>query len=97
MPVVCYAERVRGFLLLLHLLAATAALLFLVLALLYVVLAAWTLWERQVTAFVAMSVLGGFTGYVGIRVLIGLGESFVSCRRQWVADQALPRAVVVLR
>lgn len=88
---------VRRFLLLLHVLAAAAALLFIVLALLYAVLAAWTLSERQVAAFVAMSVLGAFTGYVGIRVLIGLDESFLSWRRQWLADQALPRAVVVVR
>ncbi|HEX3765477.1 MAG TPA: hypothetical protein VHW23_42570 [Kofleriaceae bacterium] len=87
----------RRFVLLLHVLAAAAALLFIVLALLYVVLAAWTLWERQVAAFAAMAVLSAFTGYVGIRVLIALEESFLSWHRQWLADQVLPRAVVVVR
>ena len=81
----------------LHGFAAVAALLFIVLALLYVVLAGWALWEREVVAFVAMSVFGAFTGYIGVRVLIGLGDRFLSWRRRYLADHALPRAVVVLR
>jgi hypothetical protein len=93
----CYPDGVRGILVVLHLIAAAAAVLFIGLALIYVVLAGWALWERQIAAFAAMFVLGAFSGYVAIRVLIGLGDSVIRWRRQCLAERDLPRATVVSR
>jgi hypothetical protein len=88
---------VRGILLLLYLFAAGATMLFLVLTLVYAVLAGWALWEHQITAFGAMVVLGALTGYVAVRMLFGLGDSFIRWHRQYPAGRDLPRATVVSR
>ena len=87
----------RAILVLLYLVAAAAALLFAALALIYVALAGWALWERQVGAFLALSGLGALTGYFALRVLSGLRDSFIGWRRQCQADRDLPRATVVSR
>lgn len=85
----------RVILVLLHLVAAAAALSFALLALSYIVLAVWMLWERQIAAFRAMFLIGAPTGYVAVLVLIGLGDSFLSWRSQVLADRDLLRATVV--
>jgi hypothetical protein len=88
---------VRAILVVLYLVAAAATLLFAVLALIYIALAGWALWERQVGAFLALSGLGALTGYFALRVLIGLRDSFTGWRRQCQADRDLPRARIVPR
>lgn len=80
-----------------YLIAAAAGLLFAVLALICVPLAGWALWEGQIGAFLALSGLGALTGYVALRVLVGLRDSFIGWRRRCQADRDLPRATVVSR
>ncbi len=88
---------------LLHLVAAAVALLFIALALICFVLGGWALWRADFGGSSAgmLLLLGAGVGYVAIsvaiRVLIGLRDSFIRRRRQYQAERDLPRATVVSR
>ena len=94
---VCYPGWVRGIVVLLYMVAAAMVLLLVVLAVIYVVLAGWMLWEHQIVASGMLLVFAACTGGLAIRVLIGLGDSFLSWRRQVLAERDLPRATIVSR
>lgn len=88
---------------LLHLVAAAVALLFIALAPICFVLGGWALWRADFGGNSAgmLLLLGAGVGYVvisvAIRVLLGLRDSFIRRRRQYQAERDLPRATVVSR
>lgn len=94
---ICYRSGVHRIFLLLHLVAGAAALLFLVLGLIYVVLAAWMLWEREMITCGMLFGIGGGIGWAAVRALIGLRNSFIRRRRRYQAERDLPWATVVSR
>jgi hypothetical protein len=73
----------------------------------YVVLAAWALWEGEIAAFGAMFALGTLTGYIAVRLLDALCGGIVPGgfprRRPCLAEPPgrevsdLPRARIVSR
>jgi hypothetical protein len=87
----------RWILVLLHLVAAAVALVFLVLAALYIAVAAAALCTNQVAGTVILLVPGGGLGWLAIRVLLGLRASFNRRHRRWMVERALPRARIVQR
>lgn len=93
----------RAILGLLRLFAAAAVLLFTALTMIYVVLAAWALWEREIAALGAMFALGTLTGTIAVRMLDELCGGGVLRRRPRRAERPnraisdLPRARVVSR
>ena len=88
---------VRGIVVLLCLVAATAALGFAVLPLIHVVRGVWALWRDHLAGTAAPLMIGACAGFVAIRALIGLRDGFTRRRRRWRAARALPRARVVSR
>ena len=87
----------RWILVLLHLVAAAVALVFLVLAVLYIAVAAGALWTNQVAGTVILLVPGLGIGWLAIRMLLGLRASFIRRHRRWLVERALPRARIVQR
>jgi hypothetical protein len=70
--------------------AAAVALVFAVLAVIFVARSAWALWVDQLAGTVALLVIGAGVGYGAVRLGVGLRD--VLTRRR-----ALPRARIVRR
>ena len=87
----------RWILVLLHLVAAAAVLVFLVLGVLYIAVAAGALCTNQVAGTVVLLVPGVGISWLAIRMLLGLRASFNRRRRRWLVERALPRARIVQR
>lgn len=88
---------VRGVVVLLRLVAAAAALGFVVLALIHVARGAWALWLDHLAGTAAPLMIGACAGFTAIRALKGLRDGLTRRRRRWRAARALPRARVVSR
>lgn len=87
----------RWILVLLHLIAAAAVLVFLVLAALYIAVAACMLCADQVVRTVTVLGTGGGISGLAIRMLLGLRASFSRRHRRWLVERAVPRARIVQR